>query len=287
MSKSIAPALGDVTLSTAERESIDSIVSRLRRAASSFLSPDRSAAALARACGLWRDPNYQRRRSAIAQISANSGLSEALLSESLKALLLPFSAPALESFAAKVKSASRLIGFVMPGNVVGAGMHELVQALVSGAAVLVKCASSEPVFFIEFARTIAELYPELAARISVLAFGRDNRELTRAMQKNCDAMVVLGDDDTVDILGRSGNVIGFGSRVSGALISREALAPGAIDAVSDGLARDITLFEQRGCLSPHHVFIASATEGETRHFAGRIARSLDQLAQKLLPPRTI
>jgi len=75
--------------------------------------------------------------------------------------------------------------------------------------------------------------------------------------------------------------------VSGALISREALAPGAIDAVSDGLARDITLFEQRGCLSPHHVFIASATEGETRHFAGRIARSLDQLAQKLLPPRTI
>jgi hypothetical protein len=286
-----APTLRDFELSGmaigANRESIGSIASRLRRAASKPLSSDRSASAISQACSLWRDSNHQRRRGAISQISANSGLSEALLAESLDAVLLPFSAQALEAHAAKVKSASGLIGFVMPGNVAAAGLHEFVQALIAGRAVLVKCASSEPVFFSEFARTIAELDPELAARVSVLAFGRENRELTRAMQENCDAMVVLGDDDTIDLLSRSANVIGFGSRVSGALLSREAVAPDAIDPVSEALARDITLFEQRGCLSPHHVFVESAGGIEAHQFAERLALSLEQLARRLPPPRAI
>jgi hypothetical protein len=107
------------------------------------------------------------------------------------------------------------------------------------------------------------------------------------MQENCDVMVVLGDDDTVDSLSRSANVIGFGSRVSGALLSREALAADAIDAVSGALARDITLFEQRGCLSPHHVFVESAGGIEAHQFADRLALSLEQLARRLPPPPAI
>jgi hypothetical protein len=82
-------------------------------------------------------------------------------------------------------------------------------------------------------------------------------------------------------------VIGFGSRVSGALISREAVAPGPIDSVSDGVARDITLFEQRGCLSPHHVFVECAARDDARRFARALADALDVLARKLGPPRAI
>jgi len=282
-----ARRVGDLEFSTAERGFIGSIAARLRSAAAAPLASERAAAALSTACALWSDPNYERRRIAIAQIAANSGLSGALLSESLDALLAPFSAHALKSFAAKVKIEPRLIGFVMPGNVAGAGLHEFAQALIAGAAVLVKSASTEPVFFAQFARTIAELDPAIAARVCVLTFGREESELTRALQNKCDETVVFGDDQTIDILSRSGCVIGFGSRLSGALLSREAVAPEAIDSVSEGLARDITLFEQRGCLSPHHVFVECATPAEAHRFAGRLALSLEQLALKLPPPRAI
>ncbi len=290
----MAADFGSVARSADEPESpiepgsIGSIAARLRSAAASPIAAERTAEVISAACAAWRDPDNQHRSGAIARIAANSGLSDTLLAESLDALLAPFSAQALKSFAAKVKRAPRLIGFVMPGNVAGAGMHELAQALIAGAVVVVKSASSEPVFFARFARTIAELDPEIAARVCVLTFGREQSDLTRALREACDEMVVFGDDETVDSLSRGGgSVIGFGSRVSGALISREAIAPESIDSASEGVARDITLFEQRGCLSPHHVFVECAARDDARRFARVLADALDELARKVLPPRAI
>jgi len=279
--------VGELEFSTADSAFIGSVAKHLRNAAAIPLAPTRAAAAIAAACALWRDPNYERRRCAIGMIAGNSGYSEALLSESLDALLAPFTAGALKSFAAKVRNEPRLIGFVMPGNVVGAGLHELAQALIAGAAVLVKTASAEPLFFAQFARTIGEIDPAVAARISVLSFGRTQSALARALQDNCDEMVVFGDDETVDALSGGGCVTGFGARLSGALLSHEAIAPAASDAVADGLARDITLFEQRGCLSPHHIFIEDPTLFEARRFAGSLAVALDRLARILPPPQAL
>jgi hypothetical protein len=54
----------------------------------------------------------------------------------------------------------------------------------------------------------------------------------------------------------------------------------------DGLARDITLFEQRGCLSPHHIFVAGRA-GEARDFAARLARALARLEGRLPAPRRL
>ena len=282
-----ARRVGELEFSTADFVFIGSVAKHLRDAAAIPLPPAQAAAAVAAACALWRDPSYERRRRTIAMIAANSGYSDALLSESLDALLAPFTADALQSFAAKVKNEPRLIGFVIPGNVVGAGLHELAQALIADAAVLVKSASAEPLFFAQLARTMGEVDPALAARISVLSFDRTQTELARALQDNCDEMVVFGDDGTVDALSRGGCVTGFGARLSGALLSREAIAPATSDAVADGLARDITLFEQRGCLSPHHIFIEDPTQLEARRFAGCLAVALDRLAHMLPPPRAL
>lgn len=283
-----AMGAGEKKFSTADAAFIGSVAKHLRDAAAIPLPPAQAAAAIAAACALWRDPSYERRRRTIAMIAGNSGYCEALLSESLDALLAPFTAGAMQSFAAKVvKHAPRLIGFVMPGNVVGAGLHELAQALILGAAVLVKSASAEPLFFAQFARTIGEIDPAVTARISVLSFGRAHSALARALQDNCDEMVVFGDDETVEALSRGGCVTGFGARLSGALLSREAIAPAASDAIADGLARDITLFEQCGCLSPHHIFIEDPTRLEARRFAGCLAVALDRLARTLPPPRAL
>ena len=47
----------------------------------------------------------------------------------------------------------------------------------------------------------------------------------------------------------------------------------------------MTLFEQRGCLSPHHVFVVGDA-GQARGFAARLARALERLERRLpSPPR--
>ena len=163
---------------------IASAAARLRAGNRIAPDPSRTADALSRAVALWRDRNYPRRRDAIAQIARQAGYSAAMLDASLDALLKPFSDAALKSLAAQVASGApldrpRVLGFIMAGNVAGAGMHEIAIGLIAGAGLLVKTASTEPVFFDQFARTLAELDREVASRLAVFNWSRAARRFDR------------------------------------------------------------------------------------------------------------
>ena len=226
---------------------------------------ERMADALARAFALWRNRNYARRREAVAAIAHSAGFSVATLDNSIDALLKPFTADALKSFAALISMSGRTdrpktIGFIAAGNVAGAGIHEIAIALIAGAHVIVKTASAEPIFFAQFARTLAEIDPDAAARIEVVHWSRARADLTAALIANCERVVAYGDDLTIESLHRP-NVIGFGSRVSAAVVAGGAIVPSRIDALAEALARDVVFFEQLGCLSLHQVFVVGSAEG--------------------------
>src|SRR5580704_7803024 len=134
---------------------------------------DRMADALARAFELWRDRNYARRRDAITAIADAAGYSIAMLENSIDALLKPFTDDALKAMAARISADNRnnkpkTVGFIAAGNVAGAGIHETTIALLAGARVLIKTASAEPIFFAEFAQTLAEVDREAGARRRVV-----------------------------------------------------------------------------------------------------------------------
>lgn len=257
----------------------------LRRAAAVPLPSGRIAAALAAACALWRDPACARRRSAVDAVAGSLGYSRALLDESLNALLAPFGAQALATLSREGLDAPALVGLVMPGNAVGAGLHELVQALSGGAAVMVKTASAEPVFFRDFTRTVADVDAAMGERLAVFNWSRHDLEQTRALASNCDLLAVMGDDETLGAFEGNG-AVGFGSRLSGALVAREAAAPTRRARLAQALARDVTLFEQRGCLSPHHVFVEQSA-GAARDFAAALAQALEEAARRMPPPKTL
>jgi len=250
---------------------------------------ERMADALARAFALWRNRNYARRREAVAAIAHSAGFSVATLDNSIDALLKPFTAEALKSFAALISTNGRTdrpktIGFIAAGNVAGAGIHEIAITLIAGARVIIKTASAEPIFFAQFARTLAEMDPDAAARIEVLHWSRERVDLTAAMIANCERVVAYGDDSTIESLHRP-NVIGFGSRVSAAVVAGGALVPSRIDGVAEALARDVALFEQLGCLSLHQVFVVSSADGPARDLAGRMSAALESLGQSMPPAR--
>ena len=250
---------------------------------------DRVAAALGHTVKRWRERDFAPRRETIAGLSSALGMSAALLDESLDALLEPVTATSLEALAVKLPVANRLFGFLMPGNVPGAGIHEVCAALLAGAGLIVKSASGEPLFFASFMRTLAEFDVAVGARAAVVNFGRGEDATMRELWACCDGGVVAyGDDATIAALAAaaatcdSRRLAGFGSRLSGALVVAAA-SPSAASAAADGLARDVTLFEQRGCLSPHHVFVIGDA-GQARGFAARLARALERLERRLPSP---
>jgi acyl-CoA reductase LuxC len=258
------------------------------------LDAARMADALARACALWRDRNYARRCDAIAAIADSAGYSVAMLDNSIDALLKPFTSDGLRLMAAKWGEPPcppsrvdrpKTVGFIAAGNVAGAGIHEIAIALMAGARVLIKTASAEPIFFAEFARTLAEIDCDAGARVEVRHWSRDRTDLTAEFVEDCDLVVAYGDDATIESLRRP-NVIGFGSRVGGALIAPDRIEPSRIDEVAHLLARDVALFEQLGCLSLHQVFVVSPDGRAARELALRMSNALEGLSE-LMPPARI
>jgi len=270
---------------------IASAAARVRGAEDINPGADRMANALARAFELWRDRDYARRRETIAAIARAAGYSVAILEDSIDALLKPFTSDELKSIAARVSSSGgidrpKTAGFIAAGNVAGAGMHEIAIALVAGTGVVVKTASAEPIFFAEFARTLAEIDRAAGARIEVLHWSRARTDLTAALIANCERVVAYGDDLTIELLHNRANVIGFGSRVSAAVVAPGATQPSRIDRVAELLARDVALFEQLGCLSLHQVFVVSHTGGAARDLAIRMSAALERIG-KSMPPAKI
>ncbi len=251
---------------------------------------DRMADALGRAFALWRSREYARRRDAIAAIARSAGYSVAMLENSIDALLRPFTSDALKSIAARISASGgidrpKTVGFIAAGNVAGAGIHEVAIALLAGARVLIKTASSEPIFFAEFARTLAEIDRDAGARIEVFQWGRARTDLTEALLANCELVVAYGDDETIASLGNRRNVVGFGSRVSAAVLAPGAIVASRVERVAELLTLDVVLFEQLGCLSLHQVFVVSPDGAAVRDVAIRMSAALERVGESMPPAR--
>jgi Acyl-CoA reductase (LuxC) len=269
---------------------IASAAARVRGAENFNLGADRMADALARAFALWRKRNYARRRDAIAAIAHSAGYSVALLENSIDALLKPFTSDALKAIGARISAGGGLdrpktVGFIAAGNVAGAGIHEIAIALIAGAGVIVKTALAEPIFFEEFARTLGEIDRDAGARIEVFHWSRARADLTAALIASCERVAAYGDDPTIELLRNRPKVIGFGSRVSAAVIAPGAADPSRIDRAAELLARDVVLFEQLGCLSLHHVFVVSPDGDPSRVLAIRMAAALERIGESMPPAR--
>jgi hypothetical protein len=159
---------------------------------------------------------------------------------------------------------------------------------------MIKTATAEPFFFARFTETLREVDPEVGARVAVLNWGRERNGIASAFRGGCDWIAAFGSDDTIARLksveaGGKGDddrlQVGFGSRVSGALVASDLAAGPAAIAVTDAIARDVSLFEQQGCLSPHHIFVESLHAVSAHEFARELAAALARFTEQAPPPR--
>ncbi len=282
-------------VATVDPRQIAAAAGEIRAALRRPIAPGRIAAVLAETCAAWRDRGWAPRRAAIAAIGAAWGWSAALLDESLDALLQPFTRAALDQFARAARPAGALIGMIMPGNVPGAGMHEVAAAMLSGCGLMLKSATAEPIFFAALARTLRAADPAVGARLATLNWSRADTAASAALRRECDWIAAFGDEPTIAALESAAGMepapralVGFGARHSGAIVAGlERAGAAESGAIAAAIAYDVSLFEQNGCLSPHQVMVEADTARTAREFALRLAAALERSAQRMPPPAQV
>lgn len=254
-------------------------------------------AALERVVEAWLEPESRWRREAEALLPACTGFSPEMIRAALPTMIEPLRAPALRELLAKEvgrtdeiearleRGAPRLIVHVGAGNLAGGAAIPVVLSLALRAAALIKPASVDRVFPGLFRRSLAACDPLLGQCVAVHYWPGGAREIEERAFRAADLVIASGSDATIeDLRARCpARFLGFGHRISFAIVTGEIAADrSASRAAAADLAHDVSLWDQRGCLSPQICLVEGGHDT-----AGAFGEMLaDELAAqaRMLPP---
>ncbi len=167
---------------------------------------------------------------------------------------------------------------VLASNIPALAVQALLPALALRRPVLLKSAGSEPCFVPLLVERLVAHGPGLRPALAALTWPGGERAIEDPVMARVGRVVAYGGGDTIgDLKRRVGDkLIALGPKLSLAVLGAE------VDPhrVASGLARDIALFEQRGCLSIQGI----VTFGDARALADALADALRRLAREW--PRT-
>jgi hypothetical protein len=237
----------------------------------------------------WKDPRYPVR---IRAESAPGRWPYSMVKVSLQGLLASFSADSVQKLIrSEPFEASRspeLVGHVLADNTPLLGWVTVARALLVGSASLVKMPTTADAQWLDyFVATLGDIAPEIAGLVDSLAWRGGTASLDSELCRVCDRVAVYGDDSTVDAIirhARSGSVVGYGHRVSGGIVMSTADPQTA----AEGFAKDVLLYDQGGCLSPHTIFV-EGDERDARSFGERLATALaaSEYSRIPMPPNGV
>lgn len=245
---------------------------------------------IARACALLRDPSSSVGRAVRERVVRSSGLSPAGLEWALETSLAPLSESALIRLEASVPAPrpgvvrarpGQLCAVVLAGNVFTATLRAVCWPLLFGWPVVAK-ASGEDAFPALLEAALRESDASLGEAFRVLAFSSEDEPLVNALFEQADAVSVYGSDTTLNAiranLGATVSFMGHGHGLGAAIVGAQALADEtSAREAARALALDVAAYDQRGCMSPHAVWVERGAKVEARLFGLLLFRELDAL----------
>ncbi|SDY57760.1 Acyl-CoA reductase (LuxC) [Modestobacter sp. DSM 44400] len=253
------------------------------------------AEVVGRAVARWYDPDHPGRRLAERLLPQITGYAPDMVRRGLKDHLKTFRADRLLRFlAADFDNPLVLDGFqpnraggrsrafgprlttqVFAGNVPGLPAWNIICALLVKSATLGKSASGEPLFPVLLARSLAEEDPDLGRCLAVAPWPGGAADVEAAAFARSDAVTVTGGQAAVQsVTARVPTgvpVIAYGHKVSFAVVGREALALNRYPDTARRVARDVSQYDQQGCLSPHVVFVERDGGVDPQTFSAALA----------------
>ncbi len=174
------------------------------------------------------------------------------------------------------------------GNVPGVSVTSVIRSILVKSAVFLRPGRSDLVLPSLFIRGLAEEAPEIARAVGVAHWPVDRDELTRVALGEADQVIAYGGDDSVGRLRAmtppTVRFLAYHHRLSCGLIGREALEDEAGSrTTATEAARAASLFDQRGCVSPHLYFVEEGGVVTPEEWAGMLAREMALWAERLPP----
>jgi hypothetical protein len=166
---------------------------------------------------------------------------------------------------------------ILASNLPALAVQPLLPALLAGRPVILKSPSAEPLFAPAFVAALTRREPPLGEAVAALTWPGGDRDLEAPLLAACDPVLAYGEEEALADLRQRvrGRLVEYGPKTSLAVLGPE-VEPSAVAA---GLARDVALFDQRGCLSIAAVYAA----GDAVRLARELALALALEARRLPP----
>jgi hypothetical protein len=261
----------------------------------------------------WLSNDFPFRREALESGPAATGFSNAVLAAGLDQFFKQLTAENLEALLRQeLGHAHRLDGFhpdehqvtgkrsalahgplllahIAPGNIPNPVLSEMVFGLLTRSAQFVKCASGSAFIPRLFAHSLYEADHKAGSCLEVAEWKGGNEALESALFAEADCVVATGSNEMLDVIGkkvpRTARFLGYGTRVSFGYVTRESLEQNA-QAVVEKAAADVTAWNQRGCLSPHVIYVEDSGKVMADAFAALLAGQLEAV-EKTFPRGTL
>lgn len=225
-------------------------------------------------------PGSLERRALDPPLAQLCGLSRAGLKAGLEAVLAGVRrepAAALFDRARPAPPGSGPVLAVLASNLPALAVQSLLPALAVRRPVLLKSPSAEPLFAPAFLAALVRREPRLGSAVAAATWPGGDADLEGPVLADVGTVLAYGEREALEDLKRRapGKVVGYGPKTSLAVVGGEADFRDA----AEGLARDIALFDQRGCLSVAAVYSA----GDAGALAEALAEALADLARRWPP----
>ena len=256
------------------------------------LGSDRVASAIARAAAALSRSGSEVAEDARRALGESTGLSDEMVRWALETTLGPADEPALRALAEHLRAPlpwavvarARLAVLVLAGNVFTAPFRAICLPLLSGVPVVAKASSRDDVFPRLLSAALRAVDAEVGRSFEVFTFPRGSTALLDALVSQADVVSAYGSDATLaELRGRlsaTTTFVSHGHGVGVAYVPEAALQrdPGETAA---RIALDVAAYDQRGCLSPHAVFVDGGATRRARDFAAALSEALGGLASRL------
>lgn len=179
---------------------------------------------------------------------------------------------------AAIARGPELLVHIAAGNIPNAALSSLVLGLLTRSAQFMKCAQGAALLPRLFAHSLYELEPKLGACLEIAGWRGGTTELEAALFAEADGVTATGNDQTLaDIRRRLPDrvrFIGHGHRVSFGFIAHQALEGFHAKKIIARATDDVVAWDQRGCLSPHVLYIEHGGGISAEQFAEMLAAEL-------------
>ena len=237
----------------------------------------------------FRSPDAPARKQLEAELPEATGFAPATLREGLDAALAHWTRGALRRLVEDelgpelgVGCRRRATGFPVTATLLAGALPTptllaLLAPLALRSPVLAKCSVHDPCTARIFAQTLSERDASLGRALRVLDLRREDEAAVAALLE-ADCVVASGSDETLARVAAHvtppRRLVGYGHRLSVAVLGPAALSGPPLQAAARALARDVALWDQLGCLSPVALFVLCGSDALPPQVATELAAAL-------------